>query len=160
MPVLHLEASGEAADRDGKKASLPPAQALLLRGPCVPVVVSLPQSAAKGLMASGKAVPSMQGLALIDTGATTTCIDQEAARQLGLPTIDQGEINSASHDKHPCNIHPVQITIPLVGLSVEIPRTAGVSLKSQGLVALIGRDFLSRCTLFYNGPAGSLTLPF
>lgn len=97
---------------------------------------------------------------MFDTGATLTCIDEDFAVQLKLPTIDTAKITSASHAEHPCNIHPVQLTFPQFGLSVEIPRAAGVNLKPQGLAALIGRDFLSRCTLFYNGVGGSITLSF
>ena len=35
---------------------------------------------------------------------------------------------------------------------------AGAALEPQGLLALIGRDVLARCTLFYNGTTGEFTL--
>ena len=131
-----------------------------MRGPVAPVTISLAASAAKALAAKGQTPASAQGLAMFDTGATSTCIDEEVAAQLKLPTIDIGKITSASHAEHPCNIHPVQLVFPQFGLNVEVPRAAGLNLKSQGLAALIGRDFLSRCTLFYNGVDGSITLSF
>jgi hypothetical protein len=38
------------------------------------------------------------------------------------------------------------------------PRTIGVELQDQGLLALIGRDLPSDCILHYNGPTGGFTL--
>lgn len=43
-------------------------------------------------------------------------------------------------------------------IRVEVPRAMGANLKPQNLVALIGRDFLQHCTLFYNGFTGQITL--
>jgi len=34
----------------------------------------------------------------------------------------------------------------------------GAALSGHGLVAIIGRDLLQTCTLFYNGVAGQFTL--
>jgi len=43
-------------------------------------------------------------------------------------------------------------------MGVDAPRAVGAALKAQGIVALIGRDVLQHCTLYYNGPAGQITL--
>lgn len=110
------------------------------------------------LSAQGSAVPApRQGLALIDTGASSTCIDDQAAQEMSLPVVDVAKMTSASHDAHPCNLYPIQITLPQ-GISFGAPRAMGANLKAQGLVAIIGRDILQMCTLFYNGPAGQLTI--
>jgi predicted aspartyl protease len=93
---------------------------------------------------------------LIDTGASNTCIDEKAARELGLPVIDVASMLSATHEKVPCNIYPVLISTPIVNLNS--PRTIGAALAAQGLLVLIGRDVLQNCNLFYNGPAGQFTL--
>jgi predicted aspartyl protease len=127
-----------------------------MRGPIVQVTASIDQNAAKVLLAQGKTVPNKTGFALIDTGASNTCIDEQAAKDLGLPVIDVGSMQSASHEKHPCNIYPVQIVTPVVTLNSM--RTMGANLASQGLLILIGRDVLAVCTLFYNGPSGQFTL--
>jgi predicted aspartyl protease len=109
------------------------------------------------LIAQGKTLPAPKsGIALIDTGASNTCIDEQAAKDLGLPVIDVANMQSASHEKHPCNIYPVQIITPIVTLNA--PRAMGAALASQGLLVLIGRDVLQNCTLFYNGPTGQFTL--
>ncbi len=120
------------------------------------MTVSIEQNAAKSLLALGKTIPTKTGFALIDTGASNTCIDEQAAEELGLPVIDVGSMHSASHEKHPCNIYPVQITTQVAILNSQ--RTMGANLAPQGLLVLIGRDVLSACSIFYNGPAGQFTL--
>jgi predicted aspartyl protease len=105
-----------------------------MRGPVLQVTVTIEQNAAKALLAQGKTVPSKAGLALIDTGASNTCIDDQAAKELGLPVIDIGNMQSASHEKHPCNVYPVQIVTPVVTLNSA--RTMGANLAPQGLLFL------------------------
>lgn len=156
MPILHSQVVAQAKTPDGKDIQLPSPVALQLRGPVVQVTVTIEQNAGKALLSQGKTVPTKTGWALIDTGASNTCIDDKVAKELGLPVIDVGNMQSASHEKHQCNVYPVQIITPVVTLNS--PRTMGASLESQGLLVLIGRDVLQVCNLFYNGVAGQFTL--
>lgn len=156
MPILHSQLAAQGQTPDGKIANVHPAVALLMRGPIIQVTVTIEQNAGKGLLSQGKPFPSKTGWALIDTGASNTCVDEQAAKELGLPIIDVGTMQSATHEKHPCNVYPVQIISTVVTLNS--PRTMSANLVSQGLLVLIGRDVLQRCNLFYNGPAGQFTL--
>ena len=157
MPILHSQIALHTKSPDGEIVQAPPVTALQHRGPILQVSITVEQNFGKGLIAQGKTPPAPKsGLALIDTGASNTCIDEQAARELGLPVIDVANMQSASHEKHPCNIYPVQIITPIVTLNA--PRVMGAALVSQGLLVLIGRDVLQSCTLFYNGPAGQFTL--
>jgi hypothetical protein len=157
MPILHSQVEAQGKTADGKTVQAPPAIGLLMRGPIVQVSVTIEQSAGKGLTARGKTVPTPKsGFALIDTGASNTCIDEGAAKELGLPVIDVANMQSATHEKHPCNIYPIQIITPIFTLNA--PRAMGAALASQGLLVLIGRDVLQHCTFFYNGPMGQFTL--
>ncbi len=157
MPILHSQIAAQAKTPDGKVIQVPPATALQLRGPILQVSLTIEQNAGKGLVAQGKTVPTPRsGLALIDTGASNTCVDEQTAKDLGLPVIDVANMQSASHEKHSCNVYPVQIITPIVTLNA--PRAMGAALASQGLLVLIGRDVLQNCNLFYNGPAGQFTL--
>lgn len=156
MPILHSQIAAQRKAPDGKVIQIPPAAALVMRGPVLQVTVTIEQNAAKALLTQGKTVQSKTGIALIDTGASNTCVDDKAAQELGLPVIDVGSMQSASHEKHPCNIYPVQIVTPVVTLNS--PRTIGANLASQGLLVLIGRDVLASCNLFYNGPSGQFAL--
>ena len=157
MPILHSQTAAQVKTANDKTVDVPPAVALQGRGPVLQVSVTIEENAGKALISQGKPLPApKQGLALIDTGASNSCIDEQAAKDLGLPIIDVGTMQSASHDKAPSNIYPVQIITPI--FTLNSPRTMGAALASQGLLAIIGRDVLMRCTLFYNGPMGQVTL--
>ena len=158
MPILHFQAiAGQAKTPNGRTVNLPPNIALAARGPVVQVSVSIGQDAGKALASQGKPLPASQsGLALVDTGASNSCIDDEIAKKLGLPVIDVGFMISASHEKVPCNIYPILIATPVVNFN--LPRAMGAALSGHRLVAIIGRDILQDCTFFYNGAAGEFTL--
>ena len=159
MPIFHSQLSGQGTAPDGKLVQIPPTIALQQRGPVVQVSISLEQSYAMALTQQGKSAPPPEvGLALIDTGASNTCIDDEAAKKMGLPVIDVGTMSSASHAETQWNIYPIQIEIPGFPIRFQAPRAMGAALKEQGLLLLLGRDMLARATLFYNGAAGQLTV--
>ena len=158
MPILHLQFSAQRQTPNGQTVNLPPSAALLGQGPTVPVVLSVAQTIADQLMQQGLTVPTpVSGSALIDTGASQTCIDDAIDQQLQLPVIDVVNMTSASHASTQQNIYPVLIEV-VGGIRINVPRAMGANLASQSLAALIGRDFLQRCTLFYNGPSGLITL--
>ncbi len=86
-----------------------------------------------------------------------TCIDQSAARKAGLAIVDSGGISSATHANEIVPIFAGRLDIH--GLSpVETFGAYGVSLESQKLIALIGRDLLASCVLVYNGSDDSFSL--
>jgi len=114
---------------------------------------------AQALLQQGDHVPEPRsGLALIDSGASDTCIDEQLARDLGLPVVDQVNMASASHSSITRNVYPITIQITGLPNPINAPRAIGAELASQGLVLLIGRDALQFCTLFYNGITGEITL--
>lgn len=159
MPILHSQLLAQGVTPDGKQIILPPAVALRQQGPVVQVSVSLPEAVAKGLLAQAKTVPPPKtGFALIDTGASGTCVDAEAAKEMQLPVIDVGSMISASHTKTPCNIHPLMVELVGFPIRFNLTRCAGAALKEQGLLMLLGRDLLAGCTFFYNGLTGQITL--
>jgi predicted aspartyl protease len=157
MPIFNVQLLAQGKTPDGKTVNLSPSLALHQRGPIVPVSVCLEVNMAKPLLAQGKAIMGAPGNALIDTGATISAIDEDLARELKIPVVDQGKMASASHESTPCNLYPIQITIGGV-LVLQVPRAMGAKLKPMGLVAIIGRDILQKATLFYNGAAGTISL--
>ena len=155
MPILNIQLA--AQDPSGNQ--IPPLVALQQRGPIVQVSVSVEQNIAQQLLAQGVPLPAPErGLALIDTGATSTCIDEAAAARLNLPAIDVVIIASASHASTQQNVHPIQIEVVGLPITISAPRAIAAPLAAQGLVVLIGRDVLRHCTLFYNRPSGSFSL--
>ena len=155
MPILNIQLA--AQDPSGRQ--IPPLVALQQRGPVVQVSISVEQNIAQQLLAQGVTLPPPEvGFALIDSGATSTCIDDDAARRLRLPAIDVVAVASASHASTQQNVHPMQIEVRGLPITISAPRAIAAPLASQGLLVLIGRDVLQHCTLFYNGPAGSFSL--
>jgi predicted aspartyl protease len=125
----------------------------------VQVSVTLEETLAGVLIQQGKPVPApVTGFALIDTGASNTCIDDAAAQAMGVPAIDVGFMTSATHARTPSNIYPIQIEITGFSMRFQSPRTMGAALREQGILLLLGRDLLQSCTLFYNGLTGQITL--
>lgn len=159
MPILHVQLSGDGQQQDGTTVRLPPAMALLLRGPIIQVAVTVAESIAEQILQRGGALPApISGLGLIDTGATGTCIDDEAAQQLQLPVVDRVNVASATHESSPQNVYPIRLELVGTPISINAPRAIGGPLKAQGLLLLIGRDVLQHCTLHYNGITGEITL--
>lgn len=136
-----------------------PRPGMVRRGPRVQVTISVARAIAEELAKQGQTIPAaVTGEALIDTGASSTCIDDAAARSMGLPVIDTTKLASVSHAGVEANRYPVRIEFLGGGVTMESPRAVGANLAVQGLLALIGRDILQHCVLIYNGVAGSLTL--
>ena len=158
MPILHIHFSAQAKTPDGSAVDLPRAAALQGRGPVVQVTISLGKTLAGELLQQGKPLPTpVSGLALIDTGASSTCVDDETAKAMGLPVIDVVKMASASHDATDQCVYPVQIEFVGFPINIESPRTIGAALKVQGLLLLVCRDVLAHTMFVYNGLAGEIT---
>ncbi len=159
MPILHVQYEGQSTDRDGKHLKISSASALAKQGPIVQAIIGIGTAFSEELAHQGIASPGpVAGSALIDTGASTTCIDDSIAWSMGIPSLDKVLISSASHPATQQHVYAVTLEIVGSPIRLEVPRAVGASLQSQGLIALIGRDFLQHCTLHYNGVIGAVTL--
>lgn len=149
----------DAVTGDGQKVKLPAKVALLQRGPVIPVVISADQAFTAALQAASKPIPQpVTGLALVDTGATTTCIDKTVAQQMGLAPSGTAKLSSASHQETECLTYPVQLFFPAWNVGLQAARAMGVTIANQGIVVLVGRDLLQNCVLVYNGADGAFAL--
>ncbi|HXE63245.1 MAG TPA: retroviral-like aspartic protease family protein [Bryobacteraceae bacterium] len=159
MPIFHTQIQGQGVQPNGQTVNLPPPILMQQRGPVAQVSVGIAQVYAQSLTAAGTPVPApVSGWALIDTGASMTCIDDAIAQKLGLPAIDRAKMASASHAGTECNVYPISFNIIGLPIQMELHRAIGANLQSQGLAMLIGRDLLMRCTLHYNGLTGEFTI--
>ena len=160
MPILHVQFSAiEGESPDGQPISIPPSAALRQRGPCLQATISLLQTMAQALVEQGAQVPApVSGIALLDTGASHTCVDEQIAQQLGLPAVDTVSMASASHASAQRNVYPITVEIAGLPHQINVAQAIGADLQSQGLVLLLGRDALQFCTLFYNGVTGGITI--
>lgn len=159
MPILHVQYDGQGQTPAGDTVAVAPAAALRQHGPLVQVVLGLSQTFAEQLLQQGTQLPSsVSGNALIDTGASTTCIDDVLAKSIGMPVIDVVTMASASHVSTQQNVYSIHMQIVGSPIPIEVPNAIGANLQAQGIIALIGRDYLQHCTLNYNGITGAITL--
>jgi predicted aspartyl protease len=96
--------------------------------------------------------------ALVDTGATESCIDSVLAMRLNLPIIDRRRV-SGVHGAGEVNVHLAHVHIMAMGSTLYGP-FCGVELIAGGQLhqALIGRTFLQHFTMVYEGRTGSVTI--
>jgi len=157
MPIFNIQTKAQQKDAAGRTIDLPPQVGLLRQGPVIPVTVRLEANMAKPILAQGQAIMGQPGVALIDTGASISAIDEQIAKDLRIPVVDRGRMSSASRESTPCNLYPVEFTIGNT-IVVQVPRAMGAVIRQKGFIAIIGRDILQSCTLIYNGPLGTVTL--
>lgn len=107
--------------------------------------------------ATAPPVPGLKGLyALVDTGATESCIDSQLAAQLNLPVVDKRPI-SGVHGQKEVSVHLAQVYVPSLNFTIN-GAFAGVDLLVGGQAhsALIGRTFLQYFHLLYRGDTGEV----
>lgn len=103
-------------------------------------------------------LPEQTYPALVDTGASISCIDSELAIALQLPLIDRENLSgvdgSSSH-----NMYMAQIRIPSLNF-IQYGKFAGVHLRAGGQphFALLGRSLLEHFEMTYNGSTGAVRL--
>ncbi len=156
MAIFNIRA--ERHDRDGRVVAAP--EVLMQGGPVLPAILTLPRDLEKALPGPR----SLQGVALIDTGASRSCFDIEAAEEIGLPVRNTEDIASVSDVVKDVPIFAGELTI--LGLTKFDLLAAGLPLKrtwlkgkdTPPLIALVGRDILSRGMFVYNGPDGFASL--
>jgi hypothetical protein len=121
-------------------------------------VVQTPALGAAGPLVSSTPAPTiLRGRALVDTGASGTSIDSNAANQLGLTARGVVQFQSASH---PYQARQFAVGYRFVGVPNFnlIPVTEAPNLAAQNLIMLIGRDLLAVAVLVYNGITGAFSL--
>lgn len=175
MPITNLTYG--IANPDGTHREGP--EALHQRGPVLQVEVSILDDLAEELQERGEEIPApASGFALIDTGATTSAIDQSVVEYLEMQPVDTAEIGTAG-GRREMGVYGAQFSFPgsqirdigsqqILGVDLEGhtlgtifrggPPTENREGQEAELVALIGRDILAHTILFYNGPKGMLTL--
>ena len=96
--------------------------------------------------------------ALIDTGATESCIDSTLAESLHLPVMERRGIVGVL-GAGVVTTRLAQIQVPALDATIYGP-FAGVPLSASGLEyrAILGRTFLQHYTMTYDGRTGAVRL--
>lgn len=123
-------------------------------GPFVDVVLAPPEGT--------KDTQPQNGVAIIDTGASRTCVDAETARKASWPMIDTAKLSSVTHPDHEVPVFAGHLFCTLLQTNIRVDRWMGVNLRPDEtalpVVALIGRDLLQQALFIYNGHDGSFSL--
>jgi hypothetical protein len=122
----------------------------------------------KALQDAGQSVPPPVPIrALIDTGASCTCVDAKVLKTLRINPTGKMPIHTPSTSgqyPHEANQFDVFIVIA-VGPALQAFASGTIpvieaELEHQGYKALIGRDILSKCLMVFEGRGAFLTLAF
>lgn len=144
MPI----ADAGFADPDGR----PDHTTLVELGPSLEVVVS---------PFIDPAQPPTEGHtthALVDTGATQSCIDTQVAKSLSLPVVDLVMMaGAAGASRHP--LYAARVAIPALEI-FQFGAFAGVDLAAGGQPhrVLLGRTFLAGTVMIYDGVRAQVTI--
>lgn len=167
MPIHSFNFQGAPGGQPAPP-SHPEPLALVGIGPVLQVLVEVARPLAASLRAQGKAVPQpTSGLALIDTGATRSAVDESVIQALGVQPIGVVSIGTAAGVQQQ-SVYSARFSFPGTTLpAMEFAQLIGVDLRGHvvphfqaPLIALIGRDILSKFVIVYNGPSASVTLAF
>jgi len=128
-------------------------------GPIVEIKLAMGQINEDSLRAAGARIPTpAQTLAMIDTGASSTVVDDNLIKGLNLNPISATLVSTASESDILCYEYALRFIFPN-DVIVETTVIA-ISLDSQHVQCLIGRDVLSRAVFIYTGHNNSFTLSF
>ena len=132
---------------------VPARDVLHLAGACVNIVIAHPNPDNSA---------SHSGVALIDTGAIRTAIDERICKKLNLTPSAQVQMSHAGGTAmRTC--YAAQISFPqLLPRPISMPRTLSVDLSGNKLpiIALVGRDILAHMKFVYNGPRGRIEIAY
>lgn len=142
---------------------------VLPEGPVLTAFVGPSQARVAALQKAGSPVPAAQQIrALVDTGASGTCVDPSVINALGLTPTGSVLVNTPSTGATPHNAAQYDVSLLIPGaLSTHVPLVvrnlpvlAVQLLQPQGFHGLIGRDVLSLCLLTCDGVNGVFTLAY
>ena len=142
-------------------------------GPLFDAFIRVSKARYDALQASSQPIPQFRQVrALLDTGASASCLDLSVVTALGLqPTGSTSIITpSTGNTPHTVDLYDVSILVPAPILRAEgvtpplIFNTVAVAgcnlLQAQGFHALIGRDILAVCMFYYNGPGNMIIVSY
>jgi hypothetical protein len=133
-------------------------------GPLLSAVVGVSEAREEALRQMGQPVPPLVPIrALIDTGASCTCLDPSVLATLKLSPTGSVSVNTPSTGltPHTADQYDIGLAIPNgIPLILRTIPVVASELLPQGFHALLGRDILEQCLFVYNGKDGFFTLAF
>ena len=97
-------------------------------------------------------------MALIDTGANNSCIDDQTARHNGFRSVGDSPLNTASGSGTTAVYPGLLEILDIPGHKEQLQLLGFQGNLREDLIALIGADILNKGRLVYDGPAQTFTL--
>ena len=128
-------------------------------GPQLQVVIGASRRYVEALDIGREEEPEdVEGVALIDTGATCTVIQKGIADKLGLSPVGQAMISTASNEGVSCAQYEIDISLRERDIRFENLVVVEVPIILPPIICLIGRDMLAQGVFIYAGHDNSFTL--
>lgn len=127
---------------------------LAINGAILQVEVRVPAGYQQGGGAGGNPATFT---AMIDSGASITCINISAAQALGIPQVSSTQLGGVGGSSE-APIYAAALTLPEYGVTVDPVQIAGVGNPLPGVDMLIGRDLLRFLEFTYQGSQGAFTI--
>lgn len=134
-------------------------------GPLIPVRVQIDRTLRRAYESVARTLPMpVSGVALIDTGAVQSGIDEAVALSLGLNPVGVSELLTPTGERTKVGVFWGEVAFvetELVPLRQQfLGMKLGYLAGDERVVAILGRDFLSDARLNYDGPAARYTIRF
>ena len=137
-------------------------------GPLVDAFVIVSEARRQALLAAHQQVPPPIAIrALLDTGASHTCIDPSVLTSLALTPTGSVLCNTPSSGNQPHQADQYDIGLIIPGpkggvplIRPTLPVMESHLFQQQGFHSLIGRDVLAGCVLTFNGTAAFFILAY
>lgn len=145
----------------GVVAPLTPSNALVQIGPTLLVDIGFDPAVFGQVLPAGsfpQIAPMQNVAALVDTGASHSCIDEQLAQRLQLPLVNQQHIAGVG-GMTVLNVYLAHVAIPSLGTS-QYGLFSGAHLARGGQhhEAIVGRTLLQGMMMIYDGISGSVKL--
>ena len=100
--------------------------------------------------------------ALVDTGASGNCIDEDLARGLGLPIIDFVDVSGIDGERQRprflANVYVPRLDHAIFGLFTGVNLIDESEPEKSLYQVLLGREFLRNFSLVYTGQTGEVVI--
>ena len=134
-------------------------------GPLVEVCIQIDRSLHQAYASAARPVPMpVKGMALIDTGAVQSGIDEAAALSLGLNPVGVSEMLTPTGERTKVGVFWGELSFLNSEVTPLRQQFLGMSLGyfvgESRVIAILGRDFLRDGRLTYDGPTQRYVLSF
>jgi predicted aspartyl protease len=134
---------------------------LLDCGAVVNVYLCVNRVREEALIAAKKRVPDpVESRAMVDTGASMSCVPASRAGQLGLSPHRFIVVTSFDGRKERYPVYRIKIGIHGIDGAVFEVNAVGTSTFAEGAECVIGREILEGSRFVYDGRGGQFTLDF